>query len=100
MSRCVILALLLAVTGTAGALSAVAGEIYRLGILQPSQPAAMWRSAPQMRSFLEGLQQLGYVEGQNLVIDFRSAESEIERLPGLAAELVALLANLLERHVA
>ena len=95
MSRRVILALLLAVTGTAGALSPAAGEIYRLGILQPSQPAAMWRSAPQMRSFLEGLQQLGYVEGQNLVIDFRSAESEIERLPGLAAELVALKVDVL-----
>lgn len=38
----------------------------------------------------EGLRQLGYVEGQNLAIEFRSAEGRPERLPGLAAELVRL----------
>src|SRR5437773_4112466 len=90
MSRNAILAFALAVTSMTGALAQPPGKAYRLGVLQPSQPAAIWRSAPQMRSFLEGLAQLGYVEGQNLVIEYRSAESEIERLPGLATELVAL----------
>src|SRR4029450_10598249 len=38
----------------------------------------------------EGMRQLGYVEGQNLAFEFRSAEGRPERLPGLAAELVRL----------
>jgi putative ABC transport system substrate-binding protein len=41
-------------------------------------------------AFLQGLRDLGYVEGRNVVIEFRSAEGKLERLPALAAELVAL----------
>jgi putative ABC transport system substrate-binding protein len=41
-------------------------------------------------AFLQGLRDLGYVEGRNVVIEYRSAEGKIERLPALAAELVAL----------
>src|SRR5262245_33851990 len=40
--------------------------------------------------FLQGLHDLGYVEGRNVVVEFRSAEGKLERLPTLAAELVAL----------
>src|SRR5260221_9386547 len=38
----------------------------------------------------EGLRKSGYVEGQDVLVDFRSAEGRLERLPQLAAELVAL----------
>ena len=38
----------------------------------------------------EGLRELGYVEGQNIAFEFRSAEGQLDRLPGLAAELVQL----------
>jgi len=38
----------------------------------------------------EGLRELGYVEGQNIAFEFRSAEGKLDRLPGLAAELVRL----------
>jgi ABC-type uncharacterized transport system substrate-binding protein len=38
----------------------------------------------------EGLRELGYVEGQNIAFEFRSAEGQLDRLPGLAAELVRL----------
>ena len=48
------------------------------------------RDVPWMQSFLDGLRDQGYVEGQNMRIEFRSAEGSIERLPSLAAELVAL----------
>jgi putative ABC transport system substrate-binding protein len=46
---------------------------------------------PQLReAFLRGLRGLGYVEGRNVVIEYRDAEGKPERLPALAAELVAL----------
>src|SRR4029078_11234123 len=38
----------------------------------------------------QGLSELGYIEGQNIIIERRSAEARIERLPALAAELVGL----------
>ena len=43
-----------------------------------------------IEAFLQGLRDLGYVEGRNVVIEYRDAEGKIERLPALAAELVAL----------
>jgi putative ABC transport system substrate-binding protein len=42
------------------------------------------------RELREGLRELGYVEGQNTEFEFRSAEGQLDRLPGLAAELVRL----------
>jgi len=41
-------------------------------------------------AFRQGLRELGWVEGQNIVIDYRYAENRVDRLPGLAAELVRL----------
>src|SRR6266446_6255408 len=47
--------------------------------------------SPQLReAFLQGLRDLGYVEGRSVVIEYRYAERKLERLPALAAELVAL----------
>ena len=43
-----------------------------------------------MEAFWQGLHDLGYVEGQNLVMEYRYAEGKAERLPALAAELVRL----------
>jgi hypothetical protein len=47
------------------------------------------------RVFLQGLRELNYVEGQNLVMVRRDAEGQLDRLPALAAELVQLVAYLL-----
>src|SRR5713101_4476590 len=41
-------------------------------------------------AFRQGLRDFGYVEGRNVVLEIRSAEGKLERLPALAAELVAL----------
>jgi putative ABC transport system substrate-binding protein len=46
--------------------------------------------SPILRAFLQGLRDLGYVEGKNLVVERRSADSKVERLPSLAAELLRL----------
>jgi putative ABC transport system substrate-binding protein len=48
-----------------------------------------------MESFRQGLRQLGYVEGKNIIIEYRSAEGTLDRLPGLAAELVRLKVDII-----
>src|SRR5713226_7036316 len=48
------------------------------------------RNVPWFQGFLDRLQDQGYVEGENMRIEFRSAEGYYERLPSLAAELVTL----------
>ena len=63
-----------------------ATKVARIGYLA-NNPA----TSPYLReAFLQGLRDLGYVEGRNLVIAYRDAEGKVERLPALAAELVAL----------
>jgi putative tryptophan/tyrosine transport system substrate-binding protein len=63
-----------------------AAKIARIGWLG-DKPAGN----PHLReAFLEGLRDLGYVEGRNVVIEYRDAEGKVERLPALVAELVAL----------
>jgi putative ABC transport system substrate-binding protein len=63
-----------------------AAKSARIGYLAVSLAAP-----PQLReAFRQGLRDLGYVEGRNLVIEYRFAEGKSERLPALAAELVAL----------
>src|SRR6476646_160305 len=47
------------------------------------------------REFRQGLRDLGYVEGQNIRFEFRSAEGHLDRLPELAAELVRLKVNII-----
>jgi len=63
-----------------------AGKMPRLGILASGSPPP--RPGGSVETFLHGLRDLGYVEGQNLVIAIRYAEGRPERLPELAADLV------------
>jgi len=66
-----------------------AGKVYRIGLLG-TVPLTNPGAARIWGGFFEGLQQLGYVEGRNIVIEGRYSEGRFERLPGLAAELVRL----------
>ncbi len=59
----------------------------RIGMLRMGSPSDR---VEQVEAFRKGLRDLGYVEGQNTVIEFRFAEGGQERLPDLAAELVRL----------
>ncbi len=61
-------------------------QVPRIGYLQGTGSGAGILSA----AFRQGLRELGYVEGQNLLIEFRNTEGQVERLPALAAELVRL----------
>ena len=44
--------------------------------------------ADNLRAFRQGLKDTGYVEGENMVIEYRWAENQLDRLPEMAAELV------------
>jgi len=64
-----------------------AAKVFRIGFLGSGGPAD---HAPRVDSFRQGLRDLGYVEGRTATIEYRLAEGKMERLPALAAELVAL----------
>jgi putative tryptophan/tyrosine transport system substrate-binding protein len=64
-----------------------AGKVHRIGYLQGGSSS----TRPLLiEGFRQGLRELGWVEGQNIVIDYRFAEGRFDRLPDLAAELVRL----------
>ena len=69
-----------------------AEKIYRIGTLSSVTPSM---EAARYEALRQGLRELGYVEGQNIVIESRYAEERRERLPGLAAELVRLKVDLI-----
>ena len=63
-----------------------AAKVARIGYL-----SANLADNPHLRdAFLQGLRDLGYVEGRNVMIEYRGAEGMVERVPALAVELVAL----------
>lgn len=62
-----------------------AGKIHRIGFLAGASLAAI---PERVEAFRQGLRELGYVEGKNIVIEFRWAGGKLARIPALAAELV------------
>jgi putative ABC transport system substrate-binding protein len=70
-------------------------KLARIGFLDPGYASAF---IAYVDAFREGLHELGYIEGENIIIEYRWAESEYSRLPGLAKELVALNVDVLVTH--
>ena len=64
-----------------------AGKSWRVGLLSPGSASA---AGSRLAAFKHGLRELGYVEGQNLAIEYRWAEGNEDRLSALAADLVRL----------
>jgi putative ABC transport system substrate-binding protein len=62
-------------------------KIPRIGYLTATSPSV---NPARIEAFRQGLRELGYVEGKNIVIEWRSAEGKLDRVPSLAAELVRL----------
>lgn len=63
------------------------GKVWRVGFLSSVSASS---SSQNTDAFLKGMRELGYVEGKDLAIEWRFADGKLERLPGLAAELVQL----------
>ena len=63
------------------------GKVFRIGYLGGASTSAV---SDRIEAFRQGLRELGYIEGENLVIEWRPAEGKFDRLPALAAELVRL----------
>ena len=61
------------------------GKVPRVGVISEFAPAH-----PFIASFRQGLRELGYTEGQNIVVDFRHAQGALDRVSSFAAELIAL----------
>ena len=67
-------------------------KISRIGYLEAPPASA---NLDRIEAFRQGLRELGYVEGKNIVIEWRSAEGKVDRLPVLASELVRLKVDII-----
>ncbi len=67
-----------------------AGRVYRIGFLRAGRPPDSF-----VAGFKQGLQELGYVEGRNIIIEYRFTDGNIEQLPGLVEELIRLKVDLI-----
>src|SRR5262249_7833697 len=68
---------------------AQSAAVPRIGILSSANP----RSASIYQAFEQRLRDIGYVDGQSVIIEFRNAEGQFDRLPDLALEFVSLNVN-------
>src|SRR5512137_1261888 len=85
-----------AAMGFAASLAADAqatGKVYRIGYLSIGSASTTYTRP--LEAFRQGLRELGWVEGRNLLIEYRYAEGQADRLPALADELVRLKVDLI-----
>ena len=94
-SVCFLAACALLLATPIAAHSQPATKVYRIGVLGTTSPKS---HGAFVDAFREGLRERGYVEGRNVTIEYRWAESDYGRLPALAAELVRLNVDLILTH--
>jgi putative tryptophan/tyrosine transport system substrate-binding protein len=83
------------VTCATGDVADTAGRVYKVGFLGQTSATDLSRQIGALR---QGLRDLEYEEGKNFVIEYRWAERKLDRLPSLAAELVALKVDIIVTH--
>jgi ABC-type uncharacterized transport system substrate-binding protein len=88
---CIVIAVMLQ-TFTVMAQAQQPGKIFHIGYLDPTTVSG---SAANLETFRQELSKLGWIEGKNLVFEYRFAENKPERIPELAAELVRLKVDLI-----
>jgi ABC-type uncharacterized transport system substrate-binding protein len=66
------------------------GKVYRIGYLSIGSGPS-----PRTEALRQGLRELGYIEGKNITIEYRFAQDNVDRLRGLATELVGLKVDLI-----
>src|SRR3954468_13358366 len=69
-----------------------AGRTFRIGVVEPISAEL---NAANLEAFRQGLQDLGYVEGRNLVLEYRSADGDAGRYPVLISEFIGLKVDLI-----
>ena len=67
-------------------------KMARIGYLNPGDPVSR---SYRTEAFRQGLKELGYIEGKNIIIEYRFAEARAERLPELARDLVRLKVDII-----
>jgi|RhiMethySRZTD1v2_1073278.scaffolds.fasta_scaffold41808_3 putative ABC transport system substrate-binding protein len=85
--RCLILSCALLIAPAIACAQQAPGKVARVGLLGVTSEEGYAR---QIRSLRQGFRDLGYVEGQNIVIEYRWAQGRYDRLPALAEELIRL----------
>ena len=91
------LSAMLFVLGYSASAQEPAGKLSRIGFLSRDLHPSDSRAAEPRRleAFRQGLRELGYIEGKNLIIEYRYADGRPERLPALAEELVRLKVDII-----
>jgi putative ABC transport system substrate-binding protein len=74
----------------ASATAQTSGRIYRMAIISPAGPISLLTETGNLPALFPELRRLGYVEGQNLIVERRSAGEHPERLPELVRDVIAL----------
>jgi putative ABC transport system substrate-binding protein len=67
-------------------------HVWRIGLVETTSAEL---NATNLAAFRRGLQELGYTEGRNLVLEYRSADGDASRFPSLTSELIGLKVDLI-----